>query len=153
MGLRDCVRSSGQPNTEQVTAEMQFRFVALNPSRVEGMPCAVFPARASGGLVVGARLVRVSHRVEDGNTALMVPLGFVAVMFQALLRALGVATLADPLGTARQPSAAQWSWASAGPLGPRFTSARGHEVRCKGEQGMTRSKACVRKRTSGACHA
>jgi glycosyltransferase involved in cell wall biosynthesis len=113
---------------------MQFRCGALNPSRVDSMPCAVFPARASGVPVGGTRLGRVSYRVEDGNTALVVSVGVVAALFEALLRALGVAALADPLGTAGQRSAAQWSWASAGRPGPRFTSARGHEVRAKGDQ-------------------
>lgn len=148
-GLHDCVQFSGQRDREQAAAEVQHCYGTLIPSRVDSMPSAIFQAPAGGVLVVSTRVGRVSFRVEDGNTALLVPLGVVAVMFEPLMRVLGAATLADPSRAAGQRSAVQWSWASASRPWPRFTNACCHEVRPKVEQRVTRSKACVRKRTSG----
>ena len=115
MGLQDCVHFAGRLNREQVADELRRCRVALNPSRVDNMPNAVIEALAAGVPVVSTRVGGVPYMVEDGKTALLVPVGDAPAMAQALLRVLQDAALADQLRAAGQQSAAQWSWASAGP--------------------------------------
>ena len=115
LGLQGCVCFTGRLNREQVADELRRCRVALNPSRVDNMPNAVIEALASGVPVVSTRVGGVPYMVEDGKTALLVPVGDVAAMAEALLRVLGDPALADQLRVAGQRSAEQWSWASARP--------------------------------------
>jgi glycosyltransferase involved in cell wall biosynthesis len=115
LGLQDCVHFAGRLSRAQVADELRRCRVALNPSQVDNMPNAVIEALASGVPVVSTRVGGVPYMVEDGKTALLVPVGDAPAMAQALLRVLEDAALAEQLRAAGQQRAAQWSWASAGP--------------------------------------
>lgn len=115
LGLQDGVHFAGRLNREQVADELRRCRAALNPSRVDNMPNAVIEALASGVPVVSTRVGGVPYMVEDGKTALLVPVGDAAAMARALLSVLDNAPLAEQLRSAGRLAAARWSWANAGP--------------------------------------
>jgi glycosyltransferase involved in cell wall biosynthesis len=80
--------------------------VLLFPSRDEGFGLVALEANAAGIPVVGSRVDGLEEAVEDGKTALLLPLHDVIGMSEATLELLRSPDLARTLGTAGRDRAA-----------------------------------------------
>jgi len=113
--IADGVEFTGRIGREEMAARLRGCRVALNPSRIDNMPNSVLEALACGVPVVSTRVGGVSHIVEDGRSALLVPAGDDVAMAEALRRVLSDTTLAYRLREAGLAAAEAYTWAAVAP--------------------------------------
>ncbi|HEX6136691.1 MAG TPA: glycosyltransferase family 4 protein, partial [Casimicrobiaceae bacterium] len=88
LGLRSAVTFTGRLDNERMADVYRSADVVLNPSRVDNMPISLLEAMASGVPIVSTDAGGIPDMVDDGKTALLVPVGDERAMAAAALRVL-----------------------------------------------------------------
>ena len=110
MGLTGAVTFSGRIDNERIGALYADADVVLNPSTADNMPISILEALASGVPVVTTSAGGIPDMVQDGVTALIVPVGDAQAMASATLRVLADPALAWRLRAAGVRDAARYAW-------------------------------------------
>lgn len=110
MGLADAVRFSGRIDNERIGDLYADADLVLNPSTADNMPISILEALASGVPVVTTSAGGIPDLVQDGSTALIVPVGDAEAMAAAALRLLSDPALAWRLRAAGVREAARYAW-------------------------------------------
>lgn len=92
LGVTEAVHFAGRIENADIAKLYANADLVLNPSTADNMPNSILEALASGVPVVTTNAGGIPDLVEDGRTALLVPVGDAQAMAQAALR-----LLADPL--------------------------------------------------------
>lgn len=116
LNLGDSVRFTGRVEAADMPALYRSARVSLNPSRVDNMPNSVLEALAAGVPVVSTRVGGVPYIIEHEKTALLVELGAVADMAEAVVRILTEPALAERLRAAGFEAAQIYTWPRIKPL-------------------------------------
>src|SRR5260370_35185379 len=72
------------------------------PSRREGLPTVILEGQAAGKPVIGASATGIVDLVVDGATGLLIPVGDVAALAEAIAKLISDKSLARKLGLAGQ---------------------------------------------------
>ncbi len=110
LNLGDSVRFTGRVEAADMPALYRSARVSLNPSRADNMPNSVLEALAAGVPVVSTRVGGVPYIVEHEKTALLVELGAVADIAEAIVRILTEPALAERLRAAGFETAQIYTW-------------------------------------------
>jgi glycosyltransferase involved in cell wall biosynthesis len=116
LGLADAVTFTGRIDNERMADLYRTVDLTLNPSRVDNMPVSLLEAMASGVPIVSTNAGGIPDMVEDGTTALLVPVGDAAGMAAAALRVMNDPVLARSLRDAGFEAAQRYTWAAVRPL-------------------------------------
>jgi len=110
LGLEGRVIFTGRLPPEEVAALYRRADVLVNPSRVDNAPNALLEAMAAGVPIVSTRAGGVPYLVEDGETALLVPVDDPTALAEAVARVLDDDGLRQVLVDAgrRQVRAHRW---------------------------------------------
>lgn len=110
LGIADAVAFPGRIDNSKIASLYADADCMLNPSTVDNMPISILEALACGVPVVSTRAGGIPDLVEDGVTALLVPIGDPAAMAAAALRVLGDPDCADALREAGWVEARRYAW-------------------------------------------
>lgn len=110
LGLASALTFSGRIDNAEIPALYASADCMLNPSTVDNMPISILEALASGVPVVSTNAGGIPDMVEDGVSALLVPIGNAAVMAQATIRILSDRALADAQRAAGLADVARYAW-------------------------------------------
>jgi len=110
MGLSQAVRFSGRIDNARIGELYADADIVLNPSTADNMPISILEALASGVPVVTTSAGGIPDLVQDGSTALIVPVGDAEAMAAAVLRVLSDPALAWRLRAAGVREAARYAW-------------------------------------------
>ncbi|MBI5720148.1 MAG: glycosyltransferase family 4 protein [Burkholderiales bacterium] len=110
MGLTQAVRFSGRIDNARIGELYAGADLVLNPSTADNMPISILEALASGVPVVTTSAGGIPDLVQDGHTALIVPVGDAEAMAAAALRLLADPALAWRLRAAGVREAARYAW-------------------------------------------
>ncbi len=116
LGIAAQVHFAGRLERDAMAALLRECTVTLNPSRVDNTPNSVLESLASGVPVVSTRVGGVPFIVEDGVTALLVPVHDPAAMAAAVLRLLDDPALARALAQAGLKEAQRYTWERVAPV-------------------------------------
>ncbi len=86
LGVSDAVEFLGNVPNEEMPRHHAWADILLNASTVDNMPMSLLEAQASGCCVVSTRAGGIPWMVQDGETALLVPVGDETAMAEAALR-------------------------------------------------------------------
>ena len=98
MGLQSDVSTPGWLPSEEIPAALANAHVLLLPSHAEGLPNVVLEAMGAGLPVVATRVGSIPEVVEDGRSGVLVDVGDVDAMVEALTRVLADADLGRRMG-------------------------------------------------------
>lgn len=112
LGMQDAVTFSGRIDNAAIPALYASADCVVNPSTVDNMPNSILEAFASGVPVVSTDAGGIPDVVRHGGSGLLVPVGDVAAMAQAVLQLLGDPALAARLRSAGLAEAARYDWPS-----------------------------------------
>lgn len=104
------VQFVGRLERSQVVALYRDADAMLNPARVDNMPNSVLEALACGLPVISTDVGGVPFIVEDGRTALLVPVDDPQAMARAILRLRADAPLGESLRASGQREVRQYAW-------------------------------------------
>jgi len=76
--------------------------ILVLPSRREGLPTVILEGQAAGKPVIGASATGIVDLVVDGETGLLIPVGDVAALAEAIAKLISDKSLARKLGLAGQ---------------------------------------------------
>jgi glycosyltransferase involved in cell wall biosynthesis len=93
---------------QEVSTALDDAWVLVLPSRSEGMGRVLVEAFCRGRGIVGTRAGSIPNLVEDGVSGLLVELGDVAALADAIVRVLSDRALAARLAAGAQAAAAPW---------------------------------------------
>ncbi|NMG54665.1 glycosyltransferase [Aromatoleum aromaticum] len=110
LGLDGSVHFSGRLDNSEIPALYAAADCMLNPSTVDNMPISILEAFASGVPVVTTRAGGIPDMVEDGVSALLVPVGDASSMARQAVRVLADPVLAGSLRAAGLEAAAAFAW-------------------------------------------
>lgn len=110
MGLAQAVHFSGRIDNAHIGELYADADLVLNPSTADNMPISILEALASGVPVVTTSAGGIPDLVQDGSTALIVPVGDAEAMAAAALRLLADPALAWRLRAAGVREAARYAW-------------------------------------------
>lgn len=110
MGLSDVVRFSGRIDNARIGELYADADLMLNPSTADNMPISILEALASGVPVVTTSAGGIPDLVQDGTTAMIVPVGDAEAMATAAERVLADPALAWRLRSAGVREAARYTW-------------------------------------------
>lgn len=110
LGLDGCVRFSGRIDNADIPDLYASADCMLNPSTVDNMPISILESFASGVPVVTTAAGGIPDMVEDGVSALLVPVGDAGRMGAAAVRVLSDVQLADALRNAGLRATADYAW-------------------------------------------
>jgi glycosyltransferase involved in cell wall biosynthesis len=110
LGLHGAVHFAGRIDNADIGPLYASADVMLNPSTADNMPISILEALASGVPVVSTAAGGIPDLVEDGRTALLVPVGDDAAMADAAQRVLTEPELAAQLREAGAAEAARYAW-------------------------------------------
>ncbi|HEX6006227.1 MAG TPA: glycosyltransferase, partial [Burkholderiales bacterium] len=116
LGLRTAVTFTGRLDNERVAELYRSCDLMLNSSRVDNMPISLLEAMASGVPIVSTAAGGIPDLVDDGKTALLVPVGDERAMAAAALRVLTDRELACSLRSAGMEAAKRYTWTAVRPL-------------------------------------
>jgi glycosyltransferase involved in cell wall biosynthesis len=116
LGLTSAVTFTGRLDNECMAGVYRSADLALNPSRVDNMPISLLEAMASGVPIVSTNAGGIPDMVDDGETALLVPIGDAQAMAAAALRVLNDPGLASSLRGAGIKVAGRYTWTAVRPL-------------------------------------
>jgi glycosyltransferase involved in cell wall biosynthesis len=116
LGLRPAVTFSGRLDNECMADVYRGADLALNASRVDNMPISLLEAMATGVPIVSTNAGGIPDMVDNGRTALLVPIGDPEAMAAAALRVLDDAELSRSLRDAGIDAARKYSWERVRPL-------------------------------------
>ncbi len=135
LGVSDGVFFPGRLDRDAMAALYREADVMLNPSTVDNMPNSILEALASCVPVVSTDVGGVPYIVQDGHTALLVPVSDANAMAAATLRLLDDPRLRKSLTDAGTEEVSRYSWpgvrgllaaAYSSALGKRRPTAQGH---------------------------
>jgi glycosyltransferase involved in cell wall biosynthesis len=115
LGLGAAVRFAGWLDRDGMAALYRSADISLNPSRADNMPISVLEALASGVPVVSTNVGGIPFMVEDGRTALLVPMGEPDAMAAASLRLLEDRALWHRLSRAGLTEVQRYTWSRIAP--------------------------------------
>ncbi len=110
LGLQSCVSFSGRIDNADIPGLYASADCMLNPSTVDNMPISILEAFASGVPVVSTAAGGIPDMVEDGVSALLVPISDSLRMGEAALRVLCNVSLAASMRDAGLQAAARYAW-------------------------------------------
>ncbi|MBL8342367.1 MAG: glycosyltransferase family 4 protein [Rubrivivax sp.] len=110
LGLTEAVRFSGRIDNGRIGELYADADLLLNPSTADNMPISILESMACGVPVVTTCAGGIPDLVQDGVTALMVPVGDDAAMAAAALRVLEDPALAWRLRSAGVREAGRYGW-------------------------------------------
>lgn len=110
LGLSDCVHFPGRIDNADIGGLYARADCMLNPSTVDNMPIAILEAFASGVPVVTTDAGGIPDMVEDGITALLVPVGDHVRMGEQTVRLLTARRLLVSLREAGIDAARAYAW-------------------------------------------
>ena len=110
LGIDDAVALLGRIDGARMPALYAAADCMLNPSRVDNMPNAILEAFASGVPVVSTDAGGIPDMVEDGHSALLVPVGDAAAMAGQAIRVLSDRALAASLRRHGLQAVARYAW-------------------------------------------
>jgi glycosyltransferase involved in cell wall biosynthesis len=110
LGIDDVVALPGRIDAEHMPALYASADCMLNPSRVDNMPNAILEAFASGVPVVSTNAGGIPDMVDDGRSALLVPVGDAEAMAQQALRVLSDRALAASLRSHGLQAVERYAW-------------------------------------------
>ena len=116
LALRGAVTFTGRLDNARMADVYRSADIALNSSRVDNMPISLLEAMASGVPIVSTNAGGIPDMVDDGKTALLVPVGDWQAMAEAALRVLENAQLASSLRAAGIEAAQRYTWKAVRPL-------------------------------------
>jgi glycosyltransferase involved in cell wall biosynthesis len=116
LGIASAVRFTGRLDNERIADLYREADLLLNPSTVDNMPISLLEAMASGVAIVTTDVGGIPHMVEDGKTALLVPVRDPAAMAAAALRVFAQPDLAASLHAAGIEAAERYTWSNVRPL-------------------------------------
>jgi glycosyltransferase involved in cell wall biosynthesis len=116
LALGHKVHFTGRLDRDAMAALYREADIMLNPSLADNMPNSLLEAMASGVPVVSTRVGGVPYMVEDGDTALLVPVGDADAMAGACLRLLQEPGLWERLHVAGLARVQRYTWSQVGPL-------------------------------------
>jgi len=116
LGVGPNVCFTGRMEREEMAALFRSADILLNPSRADNLPGALLEALASQLPIVATRVGGVPYLVEDGRTALLVPVDDASAMAQAMLTLLRDPQLRARLVEAGRPLVGRYAWTSVRPL-------------------------------------
>lgn len=109
-GLDDSVHFCGRIENAQIPVLYASADCMLNPSTVDNMPISILEAFASGVPVVSTDAGGIPDMVEDGASALLVPVGDFERMGREAVRLLRDPALAGALRTAGLGAVEGYAW-------------------------------------------
>lgn len=112
LDLASAVRFVGNVTLDEIRSLYAGADLMLNASRVDNMPNALLEALASGLPIVSTRAGGIPYIVEDGHTALLVPVGDADAMAAAATRVLADAALAQRLRSQGLAAVRRYTWDS-----------------------------------------
>lgn len=115
LGIAGQVCFCGRLERNAMAEMLRASSVAINPSLADNMPNSVLEALASGVPVVSTDVGGVPFLVQDGSTALLVPVGNPEAMAQAVMRVLETPLLAQQFAEAGLRLADHFTWSEVGP--------------------------------------
>jgi glycosyltransferase involved in cell wall biosynthesis len=140
LGLTAAVTFTGRLDNERMGDLYRTADLVLNPSRVDNMPVSLLEAMASGVPIVSTNAGGIPDMVDDGKTALLVPIGDPPAMAAAALRVLENPELAHALRAAGIDAATHYTWERVRPpLYAAYGQARG--ARSRVHDGGARERA------------
>jgi len=110
LGIAGCVSFPGRIDNADIPELYASADCMLNPSTVDNMPISILEAFASGVPVVSTDAGGIPDMVEDGVSALLVPVGDAAAMASEVSRVLADRRLAAGLRAAGIAAAAEYAW-------------------------------------------
>ena len=114
LGVAQQVHFVGRLERDEVVALYRDAGAMLNPARVDNMPNSVLEALACGLPVISTDVGGVPFIVEDGRTALLVPVDDPQAMARAILRLCADAPLRESLRSNGREEVRQYAWERAG---------------------------------------
>jgi glycosyltransferase involved in cell wall biosynthesis len=110
LGQEQAVRFTGGIGNADMPAMYAAADCMLNPSTIDNMPVSILEAFASGVPVVSTDAGGIPDMVEDGVSALLVPVGDDARMAGQAIRVLTESALRNTLRAAGLQAAARYAW-------------------------------------------
>ena len=110
LDLGESVVFAGRLEREQMAALYRSADIMLNPSRADNMPNSVLEAWASGVAVISTDVGGVPFLVEDGENAVLVPMGDAVAMAQEALKLLSDRTSRTNMIRAGHEASRRFCW-------------------------------------------
>jgi glycosyltransferase involved in cell wall biosynthesis len=110
LGVAEAVVFPGRIDNARIFTLYSNADCMLNPSTVDNMPISILEAMASGVPIVSTRAGGIPDLVDDGVTALLVPIGDHAAMAAATLRVLDDPQRANAMRDAGYAAVGHYSW-------------------------------------------
>jgi glycosyltransferase involved in cell wall biosynthesis len=108
--MDDKVTFTGRLDNHRMAQLYNSADVMLNPSTVDNMPISILEALASGVPVVSTDVGGVPYVVEDGKTAVLVPVGDYKAMAEELVKMLTDDALARRISSAGLEVVKKYTW-------------------------------------------
>lgn len=110
LGLSDRIRFTGRIPNGEIAALYASADCMLNPSRVDNMPISILEALASGVPVVSTDAGGIPDMVENGVSAMLVPVGDADAMAERAIAVLEHAATAEALRDEGLRRAKEFDW-------------------------------------------
>lgn len=110
LAVADAVHFAGRIDNADIPALYASADLVLNPSTADNMPISILESLASGVPVVTTDAGGIPDLVEQGRTALLVPVGDAAAMAQAASRLLSEPALRQHLHEQGLQEVARYAW-------------------------------------------
>jgi len=108
--VEERITFTGRIDNDQMVEIYQRTTVAVNPSRVDNMPISILEALACGVPVVSTNAGGIPYMVENGETALLVPVDDVDKMADAIINVLSEHDVREKLIRQGRDSINTYTW-------------------------------------------
>ena len=108
----DGVRLSGRVPKEELAKIIDEADICLNTSKVDGLPTALLEAAASGLPIVTTKAGGIPYLFENGKSAVIVEIGDVEALSNAIIDLLENPSKALKMGFAARDVASEYTWSS-----------------------------------------
>ena len=108
--VEEKITFTGRIDNDQMVEIYQRTSVAVNPSRVDNMPISILEALACGVPVVSTNAGGIPYMVENGETALLVPVDDVDKMADAITKVLSEHDVREKLIRQGRDSINTYTW-------------------------------------------
>lgn len=113
--LEDNVRFLGRLDRQEIVALYTRADAMLNPTTVDNMPNSVLESLACGVPVISSNVGGVPYIVKDGETALLVPVGDVNALAEAMKNLMYDSDLRERLVQQGEASISGYEWQAVAP--------------------------------------